>query len=80
MRQLMFRTGGTDRIPVLLPADARVAHKTGEIPGVRNDVAIVYAPRGTYVLAVLSQDPDEGEAMARIARLSRHVYDYFVGR
>ena len=76
-RRLLFLTPDGDRIPVLLPPNTPVAHKTGEIPGVRNDVGIVYAPRATYVLVVLGQSADEGEAMATIARLSRKVYDHF---
>jgi beta-lactamase class A len=79
MRQLLLRQRINDRLPALLPPDARVAHKTGELPGVRNDVGIVYARPGTYVVVVLARGVEEGYATAAIARLSRRLYDHFMG-
>lgn len=35
-----------DALPALLPDGARVAHKTGELPGVRHDVGIITAAGG----------------------------------
>jgi len=77
MRDLLLRQRIGDRLPALLPPDVRVAHKTGELPGVRNDVGIVYAPRGSWAVAVLSRGGDEADATEAIARLSRRLYDYF---
>ena len=45
-------------LPLLLPSEVEVAHKTGGIHGVRNDVGIVYAPAesgGPYAVAVMSR-------------------------
>jgi beta-lactamase class A len=78
MRLDLFQQQKADRIPAKLPADTRVAHKTGEIEGVRNDVGIVYTTEATWVIAVFSRDADEGEATATIARLSKRLYDYIV--
>jgi len=80
MRELLLRQRSSDRLPALLPPTVRVAHKTGELQGVRNDVGIVYAPGGSWAVAALSRTPDDTEATATIGRLSRRLYDYFVGR
>ncbi len=63
-------------LPGKLPKDVRVAHKEGDVSGVANDVGIVFGPR-PYILVVLSkgvQDIDAG--FARIAEISKIVYDY----
>jgi beta-lactamase class A len=78
MLELLSNQEQNDRIPVPLPMNVRVAHKTGELPGLRHDVAIVFAPSGPYVLATLVQDaPDEAEARATIVDLSWATYAAF---
>jgi beta-lactamase class A len=42
-----------DRLPALLPAEARFWNKTGEIKGLRHDVALIGRERPELVLAVL---------------------------
>lgn len=64
------------KIPRGLPSGIPVANKTGEIDGVRNDVAIV-DPAGEipYVLVVLTKGlRNEGAGNAGIAAISRRVY------
>jgi len=67
-------------IPALLPADVKVAHKTGSITGIQHDAGIVYLPGGKkYVLVLLSQfDGDEKKAIAVMANISKMIYDYMV--
>lgn len=68
----------SDRLPAPLPLDVRVAHKTGELPGLRHDAGIVFAPSGPYLLVALVEDaPSETEARATIVDLSRAVYAAF---
>lgn len=68
-------------IPLLLPPQTEVAHKTGSIHGVRNDVGIVYAPEsagGPYAVALMSRRLSDPVAGARsLADLSRAVWDAF---
>lgn len=65
-----------EKIPLLLPPEVPVYHKTGELEGVRHDAAIVEHPRGAYVLVVFTADGGHPwEVDAAIARLSRAVYD-----
>jgi len=64
-----------EKIPLMLPEDLPIAHKTGELDGVRHDAALIEHPRGPYVLVVLTEkgshpwDVDRG-----IAELSLAVY------
>ena len=69
-------------IPALLPADVKVAHKTGYITGIHHDSGIVFLPDGRkYVLVLLSRfDPaDEKEAIKAMAGVSKLIYDYMQG-
>ena len=76
-RMIDVMLGQTDRdgIPAGLPAGTQVANKTGELGGVRNDVAIVEPfADSPYVLTVYTKwltDTDAAYgAMHRVARLS----------
>lgn len=64
-------------IPALLPGDVRVAHKTGNITGVRHDSGFVILPDGRrYVLVILSKGLEDDEAgKSAIARVSRRIYE-----
>lgn len=65
-------------IPAKLPANVKVAHKTGSITGVQHDSWIVYLPDGKkYVLVLLSKDlPDADAGVAVLADISKMIYDY----
>jgi beta-lactamase class A len=72
---------GANRIPKYLPQrEVEVAHKTGSLPGIRNDVGLVtFRGNGeSYIIACLTQSARSNlEAEEAIASLSRDVYDYF---
>jgi beta-lactamase class A len=73
---------GAGRIKGLLPANAVVAHKTGTIGGVVDDVGVMYLPddAGHIAIAVLSKQTraTEPEVERAIAQIARYAYDYFV--
>ncbi len=53
-----------------------VAHKTGSLRGVKNDVGLVYAPNARYAIAIMSRGQDDiPEVTDRLSRISRWVYD-----
>lgn len=58
-----------EKIPLMLPADLKVAHKTGELPGVRHDAGLI---DDRLVLALLTREGKEpwevDLALARIAK------------
>jgi beta-lactamase class A len=78
MLHLMLRQRVNDRLPRLLPGDAQVAHKTGNLPGTVNDVGIVYGPSSSVAIAALVSDTtDEASAATGIAKLALAAYTYF---
>ncbi|MBL8206058.1 MAG: serine hydrolase [Blastocatellia bacterium] len=64
-------------IPAGLPANTRVAHKTGSITKIYHDVGIVYVPnRKPYVIVVLTRGfAEEKRAHQLVAEISRQVYE-----
>jgi beta-lactamase class A len=70
---------GPGRIRGLLPSGTPVAHKTGTMNGITDDVGIVSLPNG-HNLAVAIFETGSGGARAhdrKIAQLSRILYDHF---
>lgn len=73
---------GSSRIKGLLPQGTDVAHKTGSLGGVANDVGFITLPgdAGHVAISVFtkaSNRPEEASERA-IAEISRTIYDYFV--
>ncbi|HSX43287.1 MAG TPA: serine hydrolase [Candidatus Saccharimonadales bacterium] len=68
MRQQIWR----ERVPAGVPAGVTVADKPGWLSNVQNDAAIVYGPKSTYVLVVMTN----GSTTQPLADLSRTVYNY----
>jgi beta-lactamase class A len=72
---------GQTRIPALLPAGTKVAHKTGTISGSTNDTGIVFLPDGRHLLITIFTKDAKASAADRervIADISKYAYDYFV--
>jgi beta-lactamase class A len=67
-----------DIIPARLPKEVKVAHKTGDITGVRHDSGIIFLPDGRkYVLVLLSKKLEKPEAgIAAMAEVSEMLYQY----
>jgi len=61
-----------ERVPAGVPEDVVVADKPGWLDNVQNDAAIVYGPKSTYVIIILS----DGSSTAPLADLSAQVYEY----
>jgi beta-lactamase class A len=76
MLHLLLRQRINDRLPALLPSDTPVAHKTGNWEDAVHDVGLVYSPRSTYAISILSQGSGDTETVnAIIARIARSAYD-----
>lgn len=72
---LLLAQQHNDRLPAPLPLSVKLAHKTGELPGLRHDAGIVFAPSGTYVVVAMIDDaPDVPEGRAAIVDISRSAY------
>lgn len=78
MLAVLGRLTGNTMLPARLPGEARVAHKTGAIEGIRADVGLVTLPGGRqYVAAFFARrlrDAKQGEAC--LAAASRVLYDF----
>lgn len=59
----------------LLPEGTRVAHKTGGLPGLFHDAAIVFTRIGPRVVVVLTWDAGEDEAYELMARVALAAYE-----
>jgi beta-lactamase class A len=81
MIAIMKRQKYNTIIPLLLPGEVEIAHKTGSINGVRNDVGIVFASEaqgGPYAIALMSRNMDDVIGGANtLATISRTVWDAF---
>ncbi|HRW99872.1 MAG TPA: class A beta-lactamase-related serine hydrolase [Cyclobacteriaceae bacterium] len=82
MIDILFDQEFNEIIPAKLPAEVRVAHKTGSITAVRHDSGIVFLPDGRkYVLITLSKElknPEEG--IAAMANVSELIYNYVANK
>ena len=67
----------TAKIPAGVPDGVVTANKTGELAGVENDAAVVFADTGIYILCVMSEGVSNGAAADNIVRISAAVYAYF---
>ncbi|MFN3597341.1 MAG: serine hydrolase [Rubricoccaceae bacterium] len=76
MRDVLARQTFRDMIPAGLPADVRVAHKTGTISRVNHDAGIVYPPGAPpYVLVILTEGLADEAVSSRLgAAISAAVY------
>ncbi len=67
----------TGKIPAGVPAGTETANKTGELPDVENDAAIIFDEHGAYTLCViLNQLPETEAGRILITDLSAMVYTY----
>jgi beta-lactamase class A len=75
-------TTGAQRIKGLLPRGIVVAHKTGSMGGVFDDVGIIYLPdnAGHVAIAVLTKSAraQSVDAEKAIAEIARFAFDYFL--
>jgi beta-lactamase class A len=73
---------GKSRIKGLLPQGTDVAHKTGSLGGVANDIGIITLPgdAGHVAISIFTKSSYKPEEVSEraIAEISRTIYDYFI--
>lgn len=81
MLDILYAQEFSSGIPAGLPANARVAHKTGEISTIAHDAGIVYLPkRKPYVVVILTEwDPETTGRSPTIAAASYLIYEHLMG-
>jgi beta-lactamase class A len=80
MIQIMLQQKFNEMIPAQLPANIRVAHKTGWTGKYYHDAGIVYPPnQKPFVLVILTRGSNaENEAHALISSLAKIIYDDWI--
>lgn len=77
MLDLLLNQKNTAKIPSGISDDVSVANKTGETDTDQHDIAVVYGPKTTYILCVMSEGwASSDEAVNHIREISRTVYCY----
>ncbi len=77
MLKLMSSQEINDRIPVHLPPEVLVAHKTGDLDGNIHDAGVVIGPDNNYVLVIMSKDSGNLSIKPVMANLSLEVFNFF---
>lgn len=77
MLDLLKKQQLNGKIPKYIPTQVEIAHKTGELDNVSHDAGIVYGPRSSYIIVVMSSTDNPSNADENIAQISKLVYDYF---
>ena len=74
MLSLLEQEGYRAGVIAGVPSEVAVAHKTGSYSDATHDVALVWGPKGPYIIAVLTDRSYDWDA---IREVSRAVWDYF---
>jgi beta-lactamase class A len=74
MVEILERQKFNEGIPAGVPANLRVAHKTGEITKIHHDAGIVYAERPFVIVVLVRGIEDFKQSSALIAGITRDLY------
>jgi beta-lactamase class A len=82
MLEIMGRQQWRTKIPAMLPAGTRVAHKTGSITAISHDAGVVFPDEAPpFALVILTRGfDDQAVADALAAEISRAIFDYHVAK
>jgi beta-lactamase class A len=69
-------TGMENLISAGLPPEIQVAHKYGERPDGISDCGIIYHPKSTYFLCIMTKDIEIPKARELIANSSKIIFDF----
>ncbi len=74
--EYMMKQERRGKLPAGIPDGIKVANKTGELPGIENDAAIVLLEGLPYILCVMTDElSDSYDAVNKIGLLSKDVYE-----
>lgn len=77
MLSLLKNQKRNSKLPMQLPQETVIAHKTGELGGYSHDGGIVYTKKGNYIIVLMSKTNGTNTADKNIALISKGVFDYF---
>ncbi len=66
------------KIPAQIPDGVVIANKTGELPGIENDAAIVFGDKNPYIICIMTDGlTDSSLGVNYIAGMSGNIYGFF---
>jgi beta-lactamase class A len=75
---ILKRQQCNNKLPALLPSDAVIAHKTGDLPGTEHDAGILYTPCGPVVVVVMTKNLKDNRDGVRLnSSVGKLVFDHF---
>lgn len=78
MLDILRRQQVRNRLPLLLPPGVELAHKTGSLSRVSNDVGVLETPRGPCVISVFGKDlRDDLKGQMAIAKVGLAVHETY---
>lgn len=75
MLDILLEQRINDRISKLLPASVKVAHKTGDLDGIRHDAGIVFGKKYDYIFVFMTDSQDPLGANDNISQASKEIFD-----
>ncbi|MEC9488066.1 MAG: serine hydrolase [Halanaerobium sp.] len=78
MLDILMRQQCNNKLPALMPAGTKLAHKTGDLPGVEHDVGILDLPDQKICIIVLTRDlKDNQDGIKFNNQIGELVYNHF---
>lgn len=78
MLDILKRQQVRDKLPFYLPEETVLANKTGTLTGVEHDGGILFLPKGSYIIAILTADLEVNyQGLQLIASIGKVIYDHF---
>lgn len=75
---ILKRQQCNNKLPVYMPPEKVLAHKTGDLPGTEHDAGILYAGREPIIIVVMTKDlSDNQEGIKFNQDIGKIVFDHF---
>ena len=79
MMDILKRQQVRDKLPFYLPEEIVLANKTGTLAGVEHDGGILFLPRSSYIIAILTADLTINyQGLQLVASIGKVIYDHFI--
>ena len=79
MMDILKKQQVRDKLPFYLPEEIILAHKTGTLPGVEHDGGILFLPRGSYAIYVLTADLEANyQGLQLVASIGKVIYEHYI--
>jgi len=78
MLDILKRQQVVDKLPFYLPEERVLAHKTGTLPGAEHDGGILFLPKASYIICILTADlATNYQGLQLVASMGKIIYEHF---